>query len=138
MLALSGPAAWATARGGLGVEAAALWAIFFLAFVSGIVHVNMRLEAVKVRGTFDGSTRWRLGREVVAYHLALLAIAAGATLLHPGGWMLLAAAAPYVVRGLAAAWRLAPGVPSCKRIGIAETLFAGWLLGWALAFLAAF
>ena len=135
VLALSGPAAWAVGRGSLGVEAFALWAIFLAGFASGVYHVNMRLEAVKTRAAFDAATRWRLGREVVVYHVAIGLAAIAAAALLPAGWMLLAAAAPYVVRGLLAAWRLAPGVPSFKRIGLVETAFAAWLAAWAVAFL---
>lgn len=137
VLALSGPAAWAVTRGGLGWEAAALWGTFFLGFTSGIVHVNMRLAAVKVRTAFDRRTRWGLGREVVAYHAALALVALATASLHPTGWMLALAVAPYVARGLAAAWRLAPGVPSFKRIGLAEAALAIWLATWTITFLGA-
>lgn len=139
VLALSAPAAWAVARGALAWPAAALWAVFFVGFASGIVHVTMRLEAVKVRvpkgeDAFEPGVKRRLGRVVVASHGALavaaLAVAAGV----PAGWMLALAFAPFVVRGLGAARGLAPGVPSFKRIGMAEAGLATWLAAWAVAF----
>ncbi len=135
VLSLSGPAAWAVAHGGLGWPAAVLWTMFFLGFTSGILHVNMRLAAVKVRAPFDGATRWQLGRDVVGSHGALALAAVAVALVVPAGWLLAVAGAPYVVRGLSAAWRLAPGVPSFKCIGLVESALALWLAAWTVAFL---
>jgi hypothetical protein len=127
-LTLTGPAAWVAARGTLDAPALALWAATFVAFASGVFHVNMRLDAVKVREPFTWATRWRLGKGLVAFHAALAgAIALAVVALPaPAGWLAAAAYVPFVVRAAVAYLRLEKGVPSFKAIGIRETVLTSW------------
>ena len=134
VLSLTGPAAWAVATGGLGLPALVTWLAFVLAFTSGILHVNMRLAAVGLRGPADAATRRRLGGAVAGFHGVLAGVALAAAWL-PAGGALTAGLAPFVARGLVAYARLGPGKPSFKRIGFAEAGLVTWLaacLVWAL------
>ncbi|MFN3429806.1 MAG: YwiC-like family protein [Candidatus Sericytochromatia bacterium] len=136
-LTLTGPAAAVVARGTLDATALALWLACLVAFASGVFHVNMRLDAVKVRQAFDGPTRWRLGKGLVAFHLAMSAALALAIALVPGpaAWMALAAYAPFVGRAGWSFVKLEQGVPSFKAIGIRETVLTTWFGLWAIALL---
>jgi hypothetical protein len=126
-LVLTGPAAW-LAGGGDPAGAGLLWGACLAAFASGILYVNLRLDAVKLGKGLDGPARWRLGRPLLAYHAALgaAAIAACVWLPLPQAALVVAATLPYLVRALLGVWRLAPGVPSFKRIGLAETAITLW------------
>jgi hypothetical protein len=136
-LTLTGPAALVVARGTLDAPAAGLWLASVAAFASGIVHVNMRLEAVKVREAFTAATRWRLGRGLVLFHagLAIALVAAAVCVPGPAGWMALVAFAPLIARAAWAFARLEKGVPSFKAIGIRETVLTTWFALWAIALL---
>lgn len=136
-LTLTGPAAYVAARGTLDAPAVALWLACVAAFASGVFHVNMRLDAVKVREAFTWATRWQLGKGLVAFHAVMAVLLAAGVVLLPGpaGWMALVAYAPFLVR---AAWsfvKLEKGVPSFKAIGIRETVLTTWFALWAIALL---
>lgn len=127
-LTLTGPAAAVAATGVLDGRALGLWLAAMVAFASGVFHVNMRLDAVKVRETFSWATRWRLGGGLVAFHAVMMVAIALAVILlpAPAGWLVAAAFVPFVIRAAVSYVRLEKGVPSFKAIGIRETVLTTW------------
>jgi hypothetical protein len=126
-LVLTGPAAWLAGGGGFP-GALLLWGSCLAAFASGILYVNLRLDAVKLGKGLDDAARWRLARPLLAYHAALgaLAIAAYAWLPPFRAALVTLAMLPFLLRATVGVWRLKPGVPSFKRIGMAEAAISLW------------
>lgn len=127
-LTLTAPAAWVVARGGYEPATWLVWAACVLFFGSGVFNVNMHFAAAKTKGDFDAKARWAAGREVVTYHLLLVAILAWALPQLPIDAAALAALgfAPIVARAVRSYVTLAKKPPSLKRVGLVETGFALW------------
>lgn len=136
VLAVGGPAAWLVARGALGWEAGVIWGAFALAFVSGILHVNVHLAALKARAAAAAEALWRLEGASGAYHLGVGGLAVGLWFAVPSAWPLACGLAPYALRGLAGIIRRSVRPPSFKRLGIGEAVLACWLAGCLVVTLA--
>ncbi|MBI4551187.1 MAG: YwiC-like family protein [Candidatus Latescibacteria bacterium] len=130
-LALTAPAAYVVARGGLDPIAWSIWAACVLYFSSGIFYVNMLLSAARIRGEFDARDRWRVGRDLVVYHVLLILVVGGASLAI-GGWAAPLAALAYVPVLVRAFWgwaTLSNELPPLTRVGLREVAYTLWFTG---------
>jgi hypothetical protein len=138
-LALTAPAAWAVSTGRLDGRAWLLWAACALYFSSGIFFVKMLLGAVKVRGDFTTRDRRRVGRDNLLYHalLTVLVLSGAAALGGVGGGFGVLAFLPALLRAFAGAARLTNALPPLKQVGLLETAYSLWFMGFLLAALLA-
>jgi hypothetical protein len=126
-LSLTGPAAWAIAKGSLDSTGWILWSACALYLSGAILYVKMWLEAVKQKKVWNDGIRVDVGRNMLLFHGVLAAV-----LLYLAGTggprevYLLAAFAPALIR---ASWgwaRISPKLPNLKLVGVSESLFAIW------------
>ncbi len=134
-LALTAPAAYSVATGRLDGFAWCLWAACTLYFSSSIFFVKMLLAAGKVRGAFGRRERWQAGRDNLNYHVLLVLIVVAVTALRggPGAFLALAAYLPALFRALRGWATLSNKLPPLKRVGMGETLYALWFIGFFLS-----
>lgn len=134
-LALTAPAACVVAGGALDSRAWMLWAACVLYFSSSIFFVKMLLAAVKVRGDFGWPERWRIGRDNLLYHVLLLIGTVILAARFGGGSGLLVAIAylPTLFRAFRGWATLSNKLPPLKRVGLAETCYSLWFMGFFLA-----
>jgi hypothetical protein len=129
-LTLTAPAAYVVAGGTQQAVAWCLWTVCILYFSSGVFHVKMLLAAAKVKGAFNARAQWHVARDNLLYHV-LLVVVLSFTLAHLGGQAAMLAAlafAPIIVRGLWSAATLSNKLPSLKRVGLTETMYAIWFV----------
>ena len=134
-LTLTAPAAVVAENGSLDGLAWRLWAICILYFSSSIFYVKMLLSAGKARSGLDSGVRWRLSRPCVLYHLLLAGIVGWISWRLGGvaGGLAVAGYLPVVVRALRGAAALSTKLPSLKRVGVGETLYAIWFAACLIA-----
>lgn len=134
-LALTAPAAYAVALGHLDVMAWCFWFSCMLYFSSSIFFVKMLLKAVKIKGKFGWKERWQVGRDNVIYHTLVILIVASVTLVQHdlGAILSIVAYLPAVVRAFKGWATLTNKLPVLKRVGVGETLYSLWFIGFFLA-----
>jgi hypothetical protein len=127
-LCLTAPAAYVVSRGRLDENAAVVFAACTLFFFSGVLFVQMLLKRLRAR-SLPGASRWGVARNVAIYHggLAILLAILPAVLPVRTSLLVVAAFAPALVRAM---WGIAryksQGVPSFKKIGVMESVYAAW------------
>jgi hypothetical protein len=134
-LALTAPAACVVAGGALDGRAWMLWAACVLYFSSSIFFVKMLLAAVKVRGDFGWPERWRIGRDNLTYHVLLVGgtVILAARFGAGSGLLVAIAYLPVLFRAFRGWATLSNKLPPLKRVGLAETFYSLWFMGFFLA-----
>lgn len=129
-LTLTAPAAYVVAGGTDRAAAWCLWTVCILYFSSGVFYVKMLLAAAKVKGAFSARTQWRVARDNLLYHVLMVVVLlfAFAHLSEHTATLAALAFAPVIVRGLWSAATLSNKLPSLKRVGLVETLYAIWFI----------
>ena len=127
-LTLTGPAAWAVARGRFDAAAWILWALSTLYFSGGIFYVKMWLEAVKHKKEWSAGLRAEIGRKTFLFHSLLVAflVLLAVWLRGSAGAFLLLAFTPAIVRAYNGWAKLSPELPNLKRVGLLESAIAVW------------
>ncbi|MBI5536996.1 MAG: YwiC-like family protein [Deltaproteobacteria bacterium] len=126
-LALTGPAAYVVSRGTLDWGALVIFGACVVFFSSGVLFVRMLLAWIRSRKA-SGATRWQVGRIVVGYHAVLAAglLVLPAIVAPRAALLAIAAFIPAIVRALWGVATLSPKVPSFKRVGVLESVYAVW------------
>lgn len=134
-LALTAPAAYAVAVGHLGVMAWCFWFSCLLYFSSSIFFVKMLLKTVKIKGKFGWRQRWQVGRDNVIYHALVILIVVSVTLVQRdlGAILSIMAYLPVVARAFKGWLTLTNKLPALKCVGVGETLYSLWFIGFFLA-----
>lgn len=133
-LTLTAPAAYAVVCGHLDAMAVCLWVSCALYFSSSIFFVKMLLGAVKVKGSFGWRERWQVGRDNVIYHLFLVIVVFGVTVVQNdrGSLLTVIAYLPIIVRAFWGWIKLSNKLPPLRRVGLGETVYALWFTAFFL------
>jgi len=127
-LCLTAPAAYVVSHGRLDENAAVAFAACWVYFGSGVLFVQMLLKRLRARKAPETS-RWSVARNVALYHGAVAGALVLLAIVLPARTALLVvvAFAPALVR---ASWGIATlkstAVPSFKKVGVLESLYAVW------------
>lgn len=135
-LVSTGPAAVIVERGALDSTALTLWLICAHFFAGGVLHVNMFLEAAKVRGAFTREDRARVSRPSLHYHLffcTAFPLACTLSLGLAGTTIAALGALPAVVRAFRGIATVSNTLPPLKRIGLLESASAAWFCACLIA-----
>jgi hypothetical protein len=127
---LSAPAATVVACGHCTVEGWILAGVFWAYFSGRILHVNMLLDAAKYRRDFTCDVASKVATPLSVYMVALgVILLVGISQPSIRIWSLVgtAAVAPSTISSLIAQRHLGDRVPSLKRVGLQETIFAIWV-----------
>lgn len=129
-LALTAPAAYVVSRGTLDRMAWSIWAACILYFSSGVFYVNMLLSAAKIRDHVSPHARWRVGRDLVLYHVLLIVIVASVIVTKAGGvaWLVALAYAPVILRAFWGWATLSHTLPPLTRVGLQEVGYTLWFM----------
>lgn len=126
-LALTGPAAYVIAGGGFDAVALFLYLSCVAFFASGVLFVHMLLRAIRARRSGPEAVK-ASARTVLAYHAAVVILLAPLPMIVPvrAALLTIVAFVPAIVRAFVVATRLTGEVPSFKRVGIVESVYATW------------
>jgi hypothetical protein len=129
-LCLTGPAAVIALGGAWNQTAWLLWAACALFFAGGVTHVKMLLGAApfKKQG-LDAKTKFRIAGDNLALHIVMLVVAFFWA-LEVAQPLILLAFAPLPLRAFWGIGKLSPQLPSLKRVGMVETVYALWFAVW--------
>ncbi len=128
-LTLTAPAAYAAVVHHLDLEIALIWLGCIGYYSSGIFYVKMWLAAVKLKKTWNETSRLQCGRENNTYNAMLtVGVVIAATRLHslPAAILVSVAYLPAIVRSAWGYMHLSPQLPPLKRVGMQETVYAVW------------
>lgn len=137
VFALTAPAAFITARGESGQIAWVVWGACVLYFTSSVFYVRMLVAAARHKEALAAAERWRLGRGLGGYHLLLAGILATLLFRYEGAWPAIVGYAPVLIRALVGWRQLSNELPSLKRVGVKEILYALWFAAWLVVALLA-
>jgi hypothetical protein len=114
---LTAPLAWYVGRGTLDAVALELWVVNALFFLAAVSYVQLKIEAIKRRGTLGSLTaRVRASRTAIALHAAILAALAVTLALGPLSPAVAIAFVPFTIQVVAGVVRLDRAV-RLKRLG---------------------
>jgi len=136
-LVATGPAATIAVRGSLDSLAVSLWLLCALFFGSGVLHVNMYLDAAKMRGAFGPTERAQVSRPTLFYHIAFCVVFPLAAFVSLGGgiatFVAVAGVLPAIVRAFAGIATVSTTLPPLKRVGWQESANALWFSACLIA-----
>lgn len=129
-LSLSAPAACVIAQGKLEASAMIIWGMCAVYFASGVLYVNMLIQAGKSRDPLQTAQKWLTGCPVLVYHSSLLigAIALVTSISVWAVWLVCLAYAPVIIRAFWGWVTLSNVTPTLSRVGAMEAIYALWFL----------
>ncbi len=107
-----------------------LWGMCGVYFASGVLYVNMLIQAGKSRDPLQPPQKWLTGCPVLVYHSFLLigAIALIASVSVWSVWLVGLAYAPVIIRAFWGWVTLSHVTPTLSRVGAMEAIYALWFL----------
>jgi hypothetical protein len=129
-LALTAPAVQVSLTGTLNAQSWLIALYCWLFFGSGIFHVKMYLQAIRMKGEFQWRQRWIAARSNAIYHIFMIACIILLIIISTKKteMPLFLAFAPVVLRAIYGIGTLTNNVPQFKRLGMVETIFAFWFI----------
>jgi hypothetical protein len=132
-LGLTAPGAYVVVTGAVDGMAVAVWLWVALYFISSVFYVKMLVAAAQVRETLNHRIRWRLGRSLGVYHLALTMALVVGVWRYWELWWVAFAYLPVLIRAFWGWFRLSNRMPPIKQVGVKEILYSLWFAGFSIA-----